>query len=277
MSGSKSVGEGMIGLIAGQGGLPFAVAEGARSGGSRLAVFGLKGIACESLSSVCDHYEAIEVGKLGRLIKAIKKSGINRVVFAGKVPKTLLYRMDIVPDLRAVKLLMSLKDRKDDTIMEAILSELEKEGIRTVETTAFTGALMMPASCLTKRQPTDSELLDIKFGAELAREMGRLDVGQTVVVKERAVMSVEAIEGTDEAIRRGGNLAGKGGVVVKTAKPGQDLRFDVPVVGPDTLESLKEGGCSVLALEAGKVILFEREEMIRRADSAGISVVGFDD
>lgn len=266
----------VIGLIAGSGELPFAVAAGVRAGGFGLVVFALKGLAGEGLAGLADEYSLVEVGKLGKLIAAIKKSGVQQVVLAGKVSKTLLYKMNIVPDVRAVKFLFSLKDRKDDTIMAAFLGELEAEGVNVLATTAFTQSLMAPSGCFTKRSLTKGELKDIRFGADLAREIGRLDIGQTVVVKHRAVMAIEAIEGTDEAIRRGGKLAKKGAVVVKTAKPNQDLRFDVPVVGIETLKSMQTAGASVLAVEAGRVIVVNREEVVKMADSFGISVMGFD-
>ncbi len=265
----------LIGLIAGSGGLPLAVAEGVRSQGNRLAVFGLKGLADETLLSGADRYYSIEVGKLGKLVKSILECGVRSVVFAGKVSKTLLYGMNIVPDLRAVKLLYSLKDRKDDTIMLALLDELGREGIEVLETTAFTGHLLATEGCMSKKKPTARQEADIAFGARIAREMGRLDIGQTVVVRNRAVMAVEAIEGTDEAIRRGGKLAKDGAVVVKVAKPGQDLRFDVPVVGLSTLETLREAGAAVLAVESGAVILMDRKRLIEEADRSGLAVVGF--
>lgn len=266
-----------VGLIAGSGSLPLAITSGARADGYRIAVFGLTGVSSEELPAMADQFQSVEVGKLGKLIRAIRKAGITRVVFAGKVSKTLLYKMNIVPDLRAVKLLMSLQDRKDDTIMSAILGELEKEGVTVMETTAFTRTLMAEAGVMSRRTPTEKEWEDIRFGAEMAREIGRLDIGQTVVVKRRAVMAVEAIEGTDAAIQRGGDLSGGGAVVVKTAKPDQDLRFDVPVVGLDTLESMRAARCSVLAVEAEKVIFMDRAEFLGQADDAGISVVGFRD
>ena len=274
MNSSIQQGE-LIGLIAGSGGLPQAVAEGVRNQGNRLAVFGLKGLADEGLSSGAERYYSIEVGKLGKLVKSILECGVRSVVFAGKVSKTLLYGMNIVPDLRAVKLLYSLKDRKDDTIMLALLDELGREGISVLETTAFTGHLLATEGCMSKKRPTTQQEADIAFGASVAREMGRLDIGQTVVVRNRAIMAVEAIEGTDEAIRRGGKLAKGGAVVVKVAKPGQDLRFDVPVVGLSTLESLREAGAAVLAVESGAVILMDRKRLIEEADRSGVAVVGF--
>jgi hypothetical protein len=198
------------------------------------------------------------------------------VVFAGKVPKGLLYKRkrDIIPDIKTLQLLLSIRDRSDDTIMRTVVEEIEKLGIRVRKTTDFTKRLIMPEGVLTKKSPTKEQWQDIEFGWEVAKKIGRLDIGQTVVVRERAVMAVEAIEGTDEAIKRGGKLAGKGAVVIKVSKPQQDLRFDVPVVGPATIDSMISSSSSVLAVEAGKCIILHRDEFIKKADRAGISVVG---
>ena len=266
----------LIGLIAGSGGLPHAVAEGVRSRGNRLAVFGLKGLADEGLSSGAERYYSIEVGKLGKLVKSILECGVRSVVFAGKVSKTLLYGLNIVPYLRAVKLLYSLKDRKDDTIMLALLDELGKEGIQVLETTAFTGHLLATEGCMSRKKPTAGQEADIAFGARMAREMGRLDIGQTVVVRNRAVMAVEAIEGTDEAIRRGGALCREGAVVVKICKPQQDLRFDLPATGLRTIETMRSVEAACLAIEAGRTIVIERESVLNAANAAGIAIVALD-
>ncbi len=193
---------------------------------------------------------------------------------AGKVSKSLIYQGKITPDMRAVKLLFTLKDRKDDTILQAITDEIESEGIRMMRTTDFAGDMLMPAGLLTQRRTTTAEDKDIAFGLGIAKEIGRVDIGQTVVVKGRAVMAVEAIEGTDEAIRRGGRLAGDGAVVVKVSKPQQDMRYDVPVVGLDTLRVMIEVRASVLAIEAGKALIIQRQEMISTANEAGISIIG---
>ena len=194
---------------------------------------------------------------------------------AGKVPKTLLYRGNITPDLRAVKLLFTLKDKSDDSILLAITKELERDGISLLNTTDFCPGMLTPEGVLTRGDITGDERKDIVFGWKVAKEMGRLDIGQTVVIKDRAVMAVEAIEGTDEAIKRGGSLSGEGAVVVKVSKPGQDMRFDVPVVGLSTLKAMVEVSARVLAVEAEKSILLQRESLVREAEEAGISVVGY--
>lgn len=265
-----------MGLIAGMGKLPRLIAKDARQRGYRVVAVGLEPVVDdEKLEGAVDVMERINVGKLDRVIKTLRQNGVTEAVMAGKVPKELLYKSRITPDLRAVKLLWKLKDRSDDTLMLAITGELEKDGIRLLETAAFCSGLLAPEGGMTRRQPTRAQWKDIEWGYGLAKEMGRLDIGQTVVVKDRAVMAVEAIEGTDRAIKRGGKLAGGGAVVVKTAKPGQDLRFDVPAVGLSTIQSMIEAEAVVLAVEAGATLILEKEKFIEHADEAGIAVVGY--
>ena len=264
-----------LGLICGSGELPLVVAQEARSKGHYVFAIGLEPVAERALASAVDEIKWISVGKLGSVIDALKKAGIKEAVMAGKVPKSLLYKSRITPDLRAVKMLFSLKDRSDDAILLAVTKELEKDGITLLNTTDFSSRLLTSEGVLTKGAPSEEEWKDIAFGFRTAKEMGRLDIGQTVVVKNLAVMAVEAIEGTDEAIRRGGNLAGRGAVVVKVSKPQQDMRFDVPVVGIDTLRAMMEAQARVLAVEARKSILLNKEELLKKADKSKISVVGF--
>jgi len=264
-----------LGLIAGKGELPMAVAGEAREQGYRVVAVALEPLADESLSSCVDDMEWVNVGKLGEIIDTLKEFGVKEAVMAGKVSKTLLYKSKILPDLRAVKFLFSLKDRKDDSILLALAKELEEEGITLLDITLFSKNLLMPDGVLTKSRPNDQEWKDIEFGWKIAKEIGKLDIGQTVVVKNQAVLAVEAIEGTDEAIKRGSMLAGKGAVVVKVSKPNQDMRFDVPTVGLKTLESMIEVGARVLAVESGKSLLMNKAEFILQAKKAGISVVGY--
>jgi hypothetical protein len=265
-----------LGLIAGMGGLPRAIASEARRMGCRVVGIALQPVADESLKPFVDDFYKINIGRLGGLISLLKKLSITNAVMAGKVPKEILYKhkTSIIPDIKTVKLFFTLKNRSDDTIMSAIVHELEKNGIKLRNTTDFTKGLLAPAGVLTKKKPTKDELRDIEFGFEIAKEIGRQDIGQTVVVKDLAVMAVEAIEGTDEAIKRGGSLAKKDAVVVKVSKPKQDLRFDVPVVGTDTLCSMKAASAKILALEAGKCIIVDKEKFIKEADKEGMVVVG---
>lgn len=266
-----------LGLIAGVGELPKAVAIEARAKGFRVIAVALEPLADGMLSSYVDDIKWVNVGKLGEIIETLKGSGIKEAVMAGKVPKSLLYKSRITPDLRAVKLLFSLRDRSDDSIMLAITKELERDGITLLNTTDFCSDMLVPEGVLTGDNLTEDEWNDVKFGWKMAKEMGRLDIGQTVIVKNQAVMAVEAIEGTDEAIKRGGYYADEGAVVVKVSKPQQDMRFDVPVIGLDTLRAMLEARARVLAIEAGKSILLQKEHFIKEAEDSGISVVGFKD
>jgi DUF1009 family protein len=264
-----------LGLIAGCGELPSVVAAEARAKGYSVFAVGLEPLADKSLASAVDEIRWINVGKLGSIINTLKKAGVTEAVLAGKVPKSLLYKSKITPDLRAVKVLFSLKDRADDSIMLAITGELARDGITLLNTTDFSVRLLAPDGVLGKHAPSKSEWKDIEFGFGIAKEMGRLDIGQTVVVKNMAVMAVEAIEGTDEAIKRGGRLAGSGAVVIKVSKPQQDLRFDVPAVGMETLTAMIEVQARVLAVEQGKSIILARQEVTKKADKSNISIVGY--
>jgi len=265
-----------LGLIAGMGSLPLAIASEAREMGHRVVAIALEPVADESLKPVADEFHKISLGHFGGLLKLLKKLSIKNVVLAGKVSKELLYKnkTSIIPDMKTVKLLFSLKNREDDTIMNAVVGELEKNGITVHEITSFAGNLLAPSGVLTRNKPTRDALRDIEFGWEIAKQMGRLDIGQTIVVKDLAVMAVEAIEGTDEAIKRGGSLADKDAVVIKVSKPRQDMRFDVPAVGIDTINSMKKASAKVLAVEAGKCILIDKENLIKEADKAGIVITG---
>lgn len=263
-----------LGLIAGMGDLPKAVAAEAKAKGFHVAAIALEPLADRSLSKVVDEIKWVNVGKLGEIIESLKNFHVKEAVMAGKVPKSLLYKSKVAPDLRAIKLLFTLKDRSDDSILLAISKELQKDGITLLNTTDFCSDILTPEGILTDEGITEDEWKDIYFGWKIAKEMGRLDIGQTVVVKNQAVMAIEAIEGTDEAIKRGGTYANEGAVVVKVSKPHQDMRFDVPVVGLNTLRAMIEVKARILALEAKKSILLQRESFLRHAEDAGISVVG---
>ncbi len=266
-----------LGLIAGYGELPAAVAGEARAKGYEVIAVGLEPVADSSLSLFVDDIRFINVGKLGSVISFFKKSGVTEAVMAGKVPKSLLYKSRIIPDLRTIKLFFSLKDKSDDSILLAVAKELKDEGITLLNTTDFTSSLLAPEGLLTRQSPDEGQCKDIAFGWTIAKEIGRLDIGQTVIIKNQAVMAIEAIEGTDEAIKRGGSLAGDGAVVVKVSKPQQDMRFDVPVIGPDTLRSMREVKARVLAIETGRSIILRKEDLIKEAEEAGIVIVGVSD
>lgn len=263
-----------IGIIAGMGELPVIIAKDARERGYKVITVALETLASLEMDSVSDEIRWVNPGKFGELIDILKKHQIKEAIMAGKVPKSLLYKSKITPDLRAVKLLFSIKDKSDDAILNAITKELAGEGIEIIDTTKFSPHLLTPVGCLTRKKPDEEQWKDIEFGWKIAREIGKLDIGQTVVIKGKAVMAIEAIEGTDEAILRGGKWAGDGAVVVKVSKPQQDMRMDVPAVGPDTLKSMENVNAKVLALEAHRSMIVDRETVIREAESAGIVIVG---
>ncbi len=265
-----------LGLIAGKGDLPKAVASEVKKMGYRVIAIALQPPADESLKAFVDDFHKIRIGRFGEIIKLLKKFSITEAVMVGKVPKSLLYqdKKSLLPDLRAIKFLLSLKDYSDNTFMQAISTELEKDGIKLLKTPTFIKNLLTPEGVLTKKHPQKTQWRDIEFGWKIAKEIGRLDIGQTIVVKGTAVMAIEAIEGTDEAIMRGGNLAKQGAVIIKVSKPQQDMRLDVPVVGVDTILTMKKVNAKVLAIEAGKSIIVDREKFIKEADKAKVAVVG---
>jgi DUF1009 family protein len=266
----------ILGLIAGMGQLPLSIAAEAKKMGYYVIGIALQPPADESLRPVTDDFHKVRIGSFGGLLSLLKKLSVTEAVMAGKIPKKLLYenKKNLIPDLQAMKLIFSLKDRADDSIMKAVVKELEKNNITVHKTTTFTKNLLAPEGVLTRHKPSKDDMRDIEFGWVIAKKIGQLDFGQTVVVKKMAVMAVEAIEGTDEAILRGGALAQKDAVVIKVSKPRQDMRFDVPAVGIDTLRSMKKAGAKVLALEAGKCIIVDKEHFLQEADKAEIAVIG---
>jgi DUF1009 family protein len=265
-----------LGIIAGMGHLPVEIATEARKMGYYVVGIALQPPADESLRPVTDDFHKVRIGSFGGLLALLKKLSVTEAVMAGKIPKKLLYenKRNLIPDLKAMKLIFSLKDRADDSIMKAVVKELEKNNITIHKTTTFTKNLLAAEGVLTRRKPSRDDMKDIEFGWAIAKQIGRLDIGQTVVVKNMAVMAVEAIEGTDEAIKRGGALARKDAVVIKVSKPRQDMRFDVPAVGTDTLRSMKKVEARVLALEASQCIIVDKEKFLIEADKAGIAVIG---
>ncbi len=261
-----------IGLLAGVGFLPVDFARAAKGMGFHVTAIGLVSGVEPSLQEYVDCYYQISAGKLDKIIKTLKKENIKTVTMLGKVTKEVLYK-GFGLDFRAIRLLFSLKNRNDDTIMLAIINELAKDGISVMDQTKMISILMPQTGQLTKRAPTLEEEKDITYGFNMALEIGRLDIGQTVVVKNQAIIAVEAIEGTDACIRRAGLLGGEGTVVAKTAKPQQDSRFDVPSVGVDTIKSMIEAKAKVLVIEAEKTLFVQQEDAIALADENGIAIV----
>ena len=262
-----------VGLLAGIGALPVECAKSARAQGYEVYVVALLPEADDRLRDYATDYQEISVFKVGRILSYLKKQQITQVTMIGKVTKELLYAHKAMPDFKTIQILAGLSNRKDDTIMQALVAAVESTGAKVVDQTTLIRPLLPPAGTLTKREPSAEEKKDMTFGFHMAKEIGRLDVGQTVVVKNLAVMALEAIEGTDACIRRGGNLARGGAVVVKTAKPQQDARFDVPAVGRKTIETMVESGAKALAIEAGQTLLVEKDEVLQLADENDITIV----
>ncbi|MHB8790658.1 MAG: LpxI family protein [Desulfobulbaceae bacterium] len=262
-----------IGLIAGGGQFPLLFAEAARSRGRRVVAVGHLSESAPELEETVDALCWVKLGQLGRIISFFKQQGVREAVFAGTITKTRIFH-DVLPDLKGLTLWNKIDSRQDDSILRAVAGVLEGEGIQILASTCYLDHLFFPKGILSRKKPTVEQWEDIRFGWHMAREVGRLDIGQCVVVRSRVVMAVEAIEGTDKAIRRGGELAGSGAVVVKLKKPDQDFRFDLPATGAQTIETLAGVRGSVLAVEAGQSLLFDREAMVQAANRAGIVVVG---
>ena len=264
-----------VGLLAGIGTLPGEFLDAARLQGYRVICIAVIPGTDPELKEKADVYYEISAFKLNKIIKTLVKENVKEVTLLGKVTKEWLYKEHVMPDLRAIKLLNHLRKQnfKDDTITLAIVDELKKDGISVLDQTKYLKPLMPGPQVFTKKQPTKDQWEDIKFGFYAAKTIGAMDLGQTVVVKDRAVMAVEAIEGTDACIKRGGLLAREGAVVVKTAKPGQDSRFDVPAVGLTTLKSMLESKCTVLAIEAHRTLFAEKEKVLELAEREGIVIL----
>ena len=262
-----------IGLIAGVGRLPVEFARAARGMGVHVIGIGVLPEVDPELAQVAHSYEYINIAKLDRIFKLLKREKVTEITLLGKINKELVYAHKELPDLRVLKIFSRLKNFSDDTLTLALVDELASEGISVLDQTELLRPLMPQPGILSKRQPTEAELADMRFGLNMAKKIGGLDIGQTVVVKNRAIMAVEAIEGTDACIRRGGQL-GRGGVTVaKSAKPQQDMRFDVPGVGPDTIDSMIQAGAVALVIEAGRTLVVDREKMLEKADQQSITIV----
>jgi DUF1009 family protein len=269
-----------IGLLAGSGRFPILFAEAARRQGLSVACVGIRYEAPEELRDLCTSFQLVGIAKLGRMIRAFRRQGVERIVMAGKVTKNVIYTpwrmVQLCPDLRTVLwwYRRNRADNRDDSLLLSVIAEFEMDGMTFASALDFCPELLVKEGILTRRAPTTGERKDIEFGWNLAREMGRLDVGQSVAVKELATLAVEAIEGTDRCIERAGQLCRAGGwSLVKVAKPQQDMRFDVPTVGVTTIENLHEAGARVLAIEAGRTILLDEPEVIGLADHYGLSIV----
>ncbi len=262
-----------IGIIAGSGQFPLLFIEAAREAGRRVVVVAIKGETSEQVAEAADAVRWIKLGQLGKLIKFFHSESVGEAVFLGAINKTRIFR-DVLPDFKAISLWNKIDSKQDDAILRAAAGALEEENIHIRESTLYLGHLLFPQGVLTKKRPSADQIKDIEFGWKNARAIGSLDIGQCVVVRNCSVVAVEAIEGTDATIKRGGLLAKEKAVVVKVKKPGQDFRFDLPATGLKTIESLKSVNGSVLAVEAGQALLFDSERVISQADKYGIIIVG---
>jgi hypothetical protein len=262
-----------IGIISGSGQFPLLFIKAAREAGRKTVLIAHRNETSDAVAAAADEVCWLKLGQLGKLLKFFHSKGVGETVFVGAITKTRIFR-DILPDLKGLTLWNKIDRKQDDAILRAVAGVIEKEGIKVLESTCYLQHLLFPHGIVTKKKPDKNQRLDIAFGWENARAIGAMDIGQCVVVRNRSVVAVEAIEGTDACIARGGALAKEQAVVVKVRKPGQDFRFDLPATGVKTIETLASVQGAVLAVEAGQALLFDPEAMIQAADAAGIVVVG---
>jgi DUF1009 family protein len=261
------------GLIAGNGKFPFLVLEAARSQGIEMVVAAIKEETFPEIEQHAERVHWMSLGQLGKLIKTFKSEGVSRAVMAGQVKHKQIFS-SIIPDLKMIQLLASLATKNTDSLIGGVAKILENEGILLIDSTSFLRPLLPEPGVLTRRPPTEDEKRDLDYGYKIARELGRLDLGQSVAICEGACVAVEAMEGTDAIIERGASLvSGRMLRIVKLAKPNQDLRFDVPVIGRATVQLMTRLNVSALAIEARKTLMIDREDLIRDADAGGITIV----
>jgi DUF1009 family protein len=269
-----------LGLIAGNGRFPFLVLDAARGAGHDVTVVALKEETFPDLEASAQRpppaaFHWISVSQLAACVDVLKGAGITRAVMAGQVRHTKLF--DLRPDWMLGRVLMRLATRNTDSIISGVADVLREHGIELLHSTAFLEPLWARRGVLTRRGPTEEERADLAFGYRIGDAIAGLDVGQTVAVKSAAVVAVEAMEGTDAVIERAGQLAGAGVRVVKVAKPNQDMRFDVPVVGVSTIEAMKAAGATLLSVDAGKTLMIDGDAIVKAADDAGICIIGRDE
>jgi DUF1009 family protein len=266
-----------IGLIAGNGRFPFLVLAAARRLGCEVTIVAIREEAFPSLEAAAEAGGArlhwVSLGHLGTCISILQQAGVTEALMAGQVKHTKIFS-GIVPDLTLLSVLTRLRARNTDALIAAVADVLLTHGIRLLDSTAFLGPLLARPGVMTRRAPTDAERADFAFGYRMADAIAGLDIGQTIAVKDLAVVAVEAMEGTDAVIARAGSLAGPGTRIVKVAKPNQDMRFDVPVIGVATIAALRDAGATAMTLDAGKTLMIDGDEVVRAADEAGIALVG---
>ena len=267
-----------LGLIAGNGRFPILFAQSAKARGVNIIAVGIEGEASPEIEQYVEKLYWVGIAKMGKLIKTLKSEHIEKAVMAGGLTKSHIHsrfkHLKLRPDLRAINMwYKKLRSKHDHSILEAVANELAEDGIELISSIDYVKDLLAKKGCLTKRKPSENETADIKFGWKIAKEVAGMEIGQCIVVKDRIVLAVEAIEGTNETIKRGGELGRGKVVVIKLSKKGQDPRFDVPTIGTETVDYLKEAGVSTLAIEAKKTLILDKEDTIKLADRYKISII----
>lgn len=267
-----------IGLIAGNGRFPFLVLDAARAQGHEVTVIAAKEETCSELNEAARRHASpihwISLGQLGKCIELLQKAGVTHAVMAGQVKHNKIFAGGIVPDMTFLSVLRQLASRNTDGLIGAVASVLKQRGIELLDSTALLQPLLAGSGVLTRRAPSEVEQKDFEFGYRMADAIAGLDIGQTVAVKDQAVVAVEAMEGTDEVIARAGHVAGPGVCIVKVAKPNQDMRFDVPVIGIATIQTMRAAKASALSIDAGSTLVLDGDAVVAAADEAGITIVG---
>lgn len=263
-----------FGLIAGNGQFPFLVVEGAKKAGQKLVIIAIKEETDKRIEEIADKVKWVGIGKLGKMISFFKQEGVEKVMMAGQVKHVQIFTTSAVPDWQMAKMLWSLPQRNTDSLIGGIADAMKQEGIELIDSTYFIKDQLAPEGVLTKRKPNDVETGNIEYGLKIANEIARMDLGQTIVVRAKACVAIEAMEGTDAVIKRAGELAKGKLTVVKVAKPYQDMRFDVPVVGVPTINTMIEAKATCLCLNAHKTLIFDGEKMLKLADENKICVIG---
>lgn len=262
-----------IGLVAGYGRLPLIFAKEAKDKGDTVIGFGIKGITSDELESSVDKMHWVEWGRLEKALLLVATERIKKIIMLGKIGKDVVFKNEEKLDEKARKFMDSIKDKKDYSILKGVNDILRKFGVGVIDAAEYLSGLMPSKGTMTMAEPAKNEWDDIEYGKAVAKDLAKFDIGQTVAVKDKTVIALEAAEGTDETIERAGRLVKNGFVVVKVARPDQDMRFDVPIVGADTIRSLIKAGGNVLALESKRTILIDKEEIIKSADQNKIAVV----
>jgi DUF1009 family protein len=267
-----------LGLIAGNGRFPFLVLDAARAQGHDVTIVAAKEEAFPELNAAAARHGSpihwVSLGQLGKCLAVLQDGGVTHAVMAGQVKHTRIFSAGIVPDMMFLSVLARLASKSTDGLIGAVANVLRERGIELMDSTALLRPLLAKAGVLTRRAPGEDEQQDFAFGYRMADAIAGLDIGQTIAVKQRAVVAVEAMEGTDEVIARAGQLAGPGVRIVKVAKPKQDMRFDVPVIGVATIQAMQAAGASALSIDAGRTLVLEGDAVVAAADAANICVVG---